>query len=128
MDNFEIEIVDPCLTTSITAPTLPFFSVEDGKSLLKTFTDVIDTVDSTYTGDDLCGDISYEVVDKGDSTGEYISWFMVEKDTASNTHTITACPDNESLVIINNVYTYYLRSKFDDVDYASATIYTAFEV
>lgn len=95
---FTVTVVDPCVGGTINDPTLTAMTVQNGGTATEDFLDATDTVDDTYTIDGLCGDRDYAVYET-DSSGSPLTWITVEKDTtAIGTHTITANPDDVSLV------------------------------
>jgi hypothetical protein len=124
---FQITVTDPCVTATITDPTLASISVSNGATATQDFTEATDSVDAAQSVKGLCGDRNYAVMDGNTGTPAAVSWITVTKDTpTTNTHRITASPANTALVT-GSAHSYYLKTTY--AEYSShAGKFTALSV
>lgn len=125
--SFSVTVSDPCDTSTIDDPSLTAMNLKNGGSATITFTEATDSVDASNTVAGLCGGRNYAIYDSNTGSPTAISWMSVAADTPSvDTHTITASPDDQSLVTGSTI-TVYLRIMY--ANYPShAAHYTALSI
>lgn len=64
---FDVDIKDPCKTSTITAISLTAMTVTLGESTYQNFAEAVDSAETTY-GTDSCGARVYTIVEQSDST------------------------------------------------------------
>jgi len=105
-------VTDPCVTATITDPTLTSISLKNGSVTTRTFADPLDSVDAGNVVKGLCGDRDFGIYDGNSGTPTAITWVTVTKDTPTpDTHTITVSPNNIALVT-GSAISLYLRTTY----------------
>jgi hypothetical protein len=109
---FNIEVLDPCATTTFHDVTVNPITMILGATHTQQFTEATTQTEQDNGGLRLCGDRVYDVVD---GAGASVSWIAITG--ANPTYTITATPTDESL--IGSTLPYKLKITLADARYSS---------
>lgn len=109
---FNVQVNDPCRTTSITTvDILAGMTLQLGNTATLDFLEAVDAVETSTNVQEICGKKSYVVVDPSNSNAA-VDWISIAAKTGvAGTYTITASPILESYV---GTQSYNLWTTLDD--------------
>lgn len=74
---FDVDIRDPCKTSTISTITLTDMTVVLGESETQNFAEAVDSAETTY-GLDSCGLREYTIIENGDATLTQVTYARIE--------------------------------------------------